>query len=94
MEFGLPQLEELLDKRELVLEKGVKLACGDRLRPEIYREDGVTVFDFNAPFVYIIIEELGGINILDIKRKVNKILIAKTTITLVIDSFPDITRDR
>lgn len=94
MEFGLDKLEELLEKKELVLEKGAKLVCGDKICPVIWRENGKTIIDFNAPFVYIIIEELGGINIIDIKRRVNKIELGPKTITLLIDSFPDITRDR
>ena len=94
MEFGLDQLEELIDKRELILEKGSKLVCGDKVRPVISRQNGVTIIEFDAPFIYLIIEEMGGINIIDIKRKVDKIKLTKESITLVIDSFPDITRSR
>lgn len=94
MDFGLDKLEELLDKKELVLEKGVKLVCGDKVCPVIWREDGKTIIDLESPFIYIIIEELAGINIIDIKRKVSKIELTPKTITLLIDSFPDITRDR
>lgn len=94
MEFSLDKLEELLEKKELVLEKGAKLVCGDKVCPIIWRENGKTIIDFDAPFVYIVIEELGGINIIDIKRRVNKIELGPKTITLLIDSFPDITRDR
>lgn len=94
MEFSLNKLEELLEKKELVLEKGAKLVCGDKVCPIIWREDGMIVIDLESPFVYLVIEELGGINIIDIKRRLNKILIRPKTITLVIDGFPDITRDR
>lgn len=92
--FSLDTLDELLENRTLSLEKGSKLICGDRVRPVIYRENKVTYIEFESPFIYIVIEELGGINIVDLKRKVNRIEIGEKTITLNIDSFPDITRDR
>ena len=46
------------------------------------------------PFVYIYIDTLGKINILDIKRKIDKIIFDSKTMTICIDGFPDITRDR
>lgn len=94
MEFGLAQLDELLVKKELQIEDGVKLICGDKICPVICRDGQTTVIDFEAPFIYVLIEKLGKINIFDIKRKINKIVIGEKSITIDIDDFPDITRDR
>jgi len=94
MEFNLDTLETLLKTKELQLEDGVKLVCGEKIRPVLSYANGVTSIEFESPFVYIVLEKLGKINIFDIKRKINRIEIGPKTITLVIDSFPDITRDR
>ena len=94
MEFGLAQLDELLVKKQLQIEDGVKLVCGDKICPVIYRDGQTTVIEFDAPFIYVLIEKLGKINIFDIKRKINKIIIGEKSITIDIDDFPDITRDR
>lgn len=94
MQLGLNELELLLKNKELVLEDGAKLVCGDKIRPVISYENGVTEIDFESPFVYILIEKMGGLDIFDIKRRVNKIILTEKTVTLVIDSFPDITRSR
>lgn len=94
MKLGLDELELLLKNKELVLEEGVKLVCGDKIRPVISYEDGVTQIDFESPFVYLLVEKMGGLDIFDIKRRVNKIVLTDTEVTLVIDSFPDITRSR
>ncbi len=94
MKIGLKELEELLDKKELEVEAGVKIKCGDAINVSIFRENENTVVRFEAPFVYIYIDTLGKINILDIKRKIDKIIFTKATMTICIDGFPDITRDR
>jgi hypothetical protein len=94
MKIGLKELEELLNNKELEVEAGVKIKCGDAINVSIFKEDNNTIIRFEAPFVYIYIDTLGKINIMDIKRKVDKIVFSSTSMTICIDGFPDITRDR
>lgn len=94
MKMGLKELEELLDKQELEVEPGVKIKCGNAINVSLFRSGEITTVRFEAPFVYIYVDTLGKINILDIKRKVDKIVFDSKAMTICIDGFPDITRDR
>ena len=92
MELGIKEIRKLLIEKELELEKGAKLLCSDQVRP-VFSIDGTNVIiEFESPFVYIFIDTLGSMEIFDIKRKVNRIVLGESTVTLEIDDFPDITR--
>ncbi|HRA10054.1 MAG TPA: hypothetical protein PKX31_00200 [Chitinophagaceae bacterium] len=93
MEFGINSITELIIKKELIIEDGVKIICGDKVRPIFFSDGENIVIDFEAPFVYLIISKLGPVTIFEIKRKINKIIIGPKTYTIDIADFPNITRN-
>jgi hypothetical protein len=91
MEFSLKTIIDLLNKKSISAD-GYEIICGDTINTRISSTgDGVKII-FDSPFIYVVIKQLGKINIFDIKRKINSITISYEKITIDIDDFPDITK--
>ncbi len=96
MKFGVESIFDLLRDKRLNLDddNSAYLTCGEELNHKWYYKDKSVFIDFDSPFPYITIDKVGGLNLIDITRKVLGVEIGPTYYTLRIDGFPDITKDR
>lgn len=97
MANSLKDFETLVKTRELEVEDGVFIHCGEEIKLSIFhnKENDSVIIKFDAPFAYLRVKKLGPkrlVNLLD--PKIELVEIKEKSIRIELSNFPDFEIER